>query len=167
MDGGEKLLRCSSPLLLGGSLSGRSRVQDIELAAITGNSIVPLDPKGKMKKIPGCLCVCVCVLFLVVTMNGNVSSGMEWQRMHQLDGEEGEKRMQEKGKKKIKVAVLSFQTAAGRGETHIGWRLSGCPISGFFFFPSDKTSRAPPKIGLNYIKCGSKMKMREIAGLAR
>lgn len=66
-----------------------------------------------------------------------------WQRMHQIscDGER-EREMQEVEKKKGEVAVLSFQTAAGRGENHgrtddTQWMAPVCvlcPISGFFSF---------------------------------
>lgn len=118
------------------------------MQAITGNSIVPLDPKGKMKKIPGSLCD---VLFLVCND--------EWQCLKLEAGKEctrfrvmarGREHMQEV-EKKVRLQCCHFRRRGGAkimdGRTDdtqcMAPVLCLCPISGFF--PSDKTSRAPPK----------------------
>lgn len=73
--------------------------------------------------------------------------------------------------------MLSFQTAAGRGENHGRTDDTQCMapvcvcVPSAVFFPSDKTSRAPPKkIGSNLhglLHAARQMEKLELAGLGQ
>lgn len=101
-----------------------------------------------------------------------------WQRMHQFRvmASKGE-RMQEVEKKKVRLRCCHFRRRRGGAKIMDGrmtlsaWRLSVSVSHQRFFFPSDKTSRAPPKkIGSNLhglLHAARQMEKLELAGLGQ